>query len=231
MFTQIRKMINEGVQPVVSTLSDQLSETFKNVFTPERRRELPAYNIILVAPFDAEKAEMGRVLVEELGDRVLVEELGDNGCAFDDTQAVVPLAPDVENAAVIYNLPGFYGERSVWTRRLLGLAPISDQTPSDTDSPTVNIGASVCLVVIDTTMVPLLQAPMEKDFCQLKQVFGKRVVFAGINKTKLESWNRESREGRIELWKGLLGDSLIYCALETGEGKEAVIAEMSASIG
>ena len=109
MFTQIRRLINEGVQPVVSTLSDQLSETFKNVFTPERRRELPAYNIILVAPFDAEKAEMGRVLVEELGD---------NGCAFDDTQAVVPLAPDVENAAVIYNLPGFYGERSVWTRRL-----------------------------------------------------------------------------------------------------------------
>ena len=221
MFKQIRTFINEHVQPAVGTLSNQVAETFQNVLRPEQRREFPA-NILLCAPFDAEKEEMGRVLVQELGD---------NGSEFDNTQIVVRLAPDVENAPVIYNLPGFYGEQSVWTRQLLGLAPIDDQIPSDPDNSTViNMGASVCLVVIDTTMVPLLQAPIQKDSCQLKQVFGKRVVFAGINKTKLANWNRESREYRIRVWHDLLGDSLIYCELETADGMDEVITAMEASI-
>lgn len=223
MFIRVERFFTERVQPVVSTIWGQLLETGRSLISSEQRRELPWYNIILIAPFDEEKTAMGRALLKEFGDNI----------EFDDTQMVLPLAPGTENGPVVYNLPGFHGERSAVTRRILGLAPALPSEaalPSEMDSPRVNFGASVILCAVDATITPLPQAHMERDVSQLKRVFGKRVVFAAIHKTKLEGWNRESRECRRKLLKGLLGDSLIYCELSTREGIDDVIAAISAGI-
>ena len=65
-----------------------------------------------------------------------------------------------------------------------------------------------------------------RDLSQLRETFGDRLVFAGINAETLRKWNQASLTKRMQIWSDLVGPSLIECSLDA-EGILKVLAAVS----
>ena len=188
------------------------------------------YNIILVSPYDTEeKRRVGRALLDAVG--MGAETFVD---AADDVLVKIPLRkpkPD-ESGAVLYNLIGFQSElkSAVVTRMLLGMT-LRDYDAKfpvlDTTDYRFELGASVCLCVVDLAGIPLLREALHEDFQALQQTF-KRIVFIGVNGEKLASWERAACAERRQIWENLLGESLIEVSPETQDGVSKIAAAMDA---
>ena len=182
------------------------------------------YNIILVSPYDTEeKRRVGRALLDAVG--MGAETFVD---AADDVLVKIPLR---KSGAVLYNLTGFQSElkSAVVTRMLLGMT-LHDYAKFpvlDTTDYRFELGASVCLCVVDLAGIPLLREALHEDFQALQKTF-KRIVFIGVNGEKLASWEREARAQRSQIWQDLLGESLIEVSLETQQGVSKIFAAMDA---
>ena len=181
------------------------------VFRPSRpvlRRD-----ILLIAPFDEDKAAMGNVLMETLG--------GDGG-AFDENTRVQPLA----NRAALYNLPGFYTPAGGETRARLGLPAFnsvhSTKNLMNTEMPIME--NAVALVVLDPTMTPIPKDELQADIPLLKEALGKRVRFVFINHDKFRSWSPAAQRKREKIWQEILGDThAYYCETQTRQGIPAIV--------
>lgn len=185
------------------------------------------YNIILVSPYDTEeKRRVGRALLDAVG--MGAETFVD---AADDVLVKIPLRkpkPD-ESGAVLYNLTGFQSElkSAVVTRMLLGMTLRDYDAKFPVTDYRFDLGASVCLCVVDLAGIPLLREALHEDFQALQKTF-KRIVFIGVNGEKLASWEREACAERRQIWENLLGESLIEVSPESQDGVSKIVAAMDA---
>lgn len=167
-------------------------------------------NVVLLAPFNEEKSAMGTVLMETLG-----------GGEFEEHTRVQHLS----ETGVLYNLPGFYTPAGGATRALLGLPALKGINSTKTMTPEMRITEkSVALLVLDITMTPILRGELKADVLHLKEVFGDRIVFAGVNHDKFRAWSPPAQRKREGIWHEILGAAAFYaCETETREGIPAVL--------
>ena len=143
----------------------------------------------------------------------------------DKTKAIlkVPLS----DSFVIWDTPGLYGDKpalSKFTATLFGLEnevselPVIDTSsdPASYEKMPINTLLNhfprkriIVIFIVDLTMTPfsyLAQEQLKADIQRLYELYGERLLVVGSFKDKLDVWDRETREERIEIWKQILGD-------------------------
>ena len=194
--------------------------------TSRKRTPVVESNILLVAPFDAEKQRVGEALL-----RYVVGEAARFDDASSEGMVTMPLGERRNGTPpLLCSLRGFHENDAGASRALLGMSrALLDQTDA-VDSlqfvERLRMAAAVCVVCLDLTVTPLYYDALSEDLSQLRQTFGNRLVFAGINAEKLRAWNQASQTKRLRIWADLV-PSLIECSLDA-EGISKVLAAVSA---
>ena len=201
-----------------------------------RRKPVVESNILLVAPFDAEKQRLGEALL-----RYVVGEEARFDDASSEGMVTMPLGERRNGTPpLLYSLRGFqendagaHENDAGASRALLGMSRHqTDAVDSLQFVVRLRMAASVCVVCLDLTVTPLNYDSLSEDLSQLRQTFGNRLVFAGINAETLKKWNPVSQRKRMQIWGNLVGPSLIECSLEaegiSAEGISKVLAAVNA---
>ena len=188
------------------------------------RNPIVASNLLLVAPFNAEKQQFAEALVKS----TIGEEAAFAGA---DAEGLVAMPLGCKSrktgtVPLLYSLRGFYEQNADVSRSLLGLSTSQTQRRllAHAFVDRLRLSTSVCVVCLDLTVTPLPYAALAEDLRVLRHTFG-RLLFVGINGEKLRSWNPESQRTRMQKWRALVGSTeFIECALDTAGISEVLRA-------
>ena len=197
--------------------------------TSRKRTPVVESNILLVAPFDAEKQRVGEALL-----RYVVGEEARFDDASSEGMVTMPLGERRNGTPLLCSLRGFHENDAGASRALLGMSrALLGMSRHQTDAvdslqfvERLRMAASVCVVCLDLTVTPLYYDALSEDLSQLREKFGNRLVFVGINAEKLRAWNQASQRKRLQIWADLV-PSVIECSLDA-EGISKVLAAVSA---
>lgn len=188
-----------------------------------RRTPVVASNLLLVAPFNAEKQRLAEALVKSaVGEEVAFAGVNAEGLVE------MPLGKSRKKGGpLLYSLRGFYEQNADVSRSLLGLSTRQTHAPRVASAfvDRLRLSTSVCVVCLDLTVTPLPYAALAEDLPVLRQTFGTRLIFVGINGEKLRAWNPESRRTRMQKWRALVGSTeFIECSLDAAGLSEVLRA-------
>ena len=187
------------------------------------RKPIVASNLLLVAPFNAEKQQFAEALVKS----TIGEEASFAGADAEGLVAMPLGNRKSGDIPLLYSLRGFHEQNADVSRSLLGLSTSQTQprllAHAFVDRLRLSTSCVVCL--LDLTVTPLPYAALAEDLRVLRQTFGKRLIFVGINGEKLRSWNPESQRTRMQKWRALVGSTeCIECALDAAGLSEVLRA-------
>ena len=168
-------------------------------------------DILLISPFDERRA-VGEALMKS----AIGEDAGFAGAAGDADAGLVaiPLGKKRSSPVLFHSLRGFQEEDADEARGVIGLTQTQTQPLEHAFVDRLRLATSVCVVCLNLAVTPFPHDALAADMPRLRQKFGTRLIFVGINGETLRAWNPESRCTRWQKWRELIGSTdFIECSL------------------